>query len=454
MKSSIIKYGALIFLAAYLHCKPLELVDLVILHADSNSLKSTTKGDCLDAKTSGLYTVGVALDRLNTIELHSVAIKSDSFQISSDTLNGMYFYTKGKFQTPGDQIVLILGHGIPQTKNTTIFHFTLSGSRCSLPVNVQDAVQNPLGEYALIQNGSSCLDYHVFGNYQAGHALDTSHRITFKLDVLKTGAYDISTSVSNGIKFSSGGFFTKTGIQLVTLNGSGAPINNETTNLVINGKTSICSIIIDVLPVSIFNYFPLTTNSYWSYEYDDKANDTALFYSIQPGLSIKTKTYNIVMVSRGLTTDTAGYYVRSGSDYIRYLDMGDFIGLDLPLWSDYIFLKDAPEGTNWKSEALNGTYTIRPFPPTPLTFRFSSTVTAKDINMTLETSTGSKVYSNVIIIEEKYERFEAGRWNEISPLVGSLRKYYARNIGMIKYEAINGAGNITTTLKLRRYKIY
>jgi hypothetical protein len=330
----------------------------------------------------------------------------------------------------------------------------LGESHCTFPITVQDAIQNVPADYSLVQNGSTCSDHHVSGNYQAGHPLDTSHRISILVDVIKAGTFKIKTTESNGIQFSSSGLFTKTGIQTITLNGSGTPIHEETTTLSINGAKNICSVTIAILPVSSFDYFPVTTNSYWSYEYDNKANDTALFYVIQPTLMVKNKIYKIVMVSRGLTTDTAGYYLKSGYDYSRYLDMGDFIGLDLPLWSDYIFLKDAMDGTNWKSEALNGTYTIKPFPPTPLTFRFSSTVTSKDVTMTLRTSTGSKDYTNVIIVDEKYERFESGRWNDISPLVGSLRKYYARDIGMIQYEAINGAGHITTTLRLRRYKIF
>ena len=200
---------------------------------------------------------------------------------------------------------------------------------------------------------------------------------------------------------------------------------------------------------SPIDYFPRTINGNWTYEFDNNPSDTVMFFVISPILNAIGNTYSIFMVDRDISTDSSGYYRKARQDYFRYMDMGDFIGFDKPLWGEYIFLKDTAAGVNWKSAAFQGTVTIAPSPPQPLIVRFSSTILQKDVTVSLSTSSGTVNYSNVIVVEEKYDRFESGNWVNISPVVGSLKRYYARNIGLIKYEAVNGAGNITTLLELR-----
>ena len=137
------------------------------------------------------------------------------------------------------------------------------------------------------------------------------------------------------------------------------------------------------------------------------------------------------------------------------MNLGDFIGFDSALWGEYKFIDDAvPAGTNWKSPAYSGMVTIGGLPPQPMVIRFSTTVFAKDISMSMITSSGTASFSNVIAIEEKYERLIGGSWVEITDQVGYFKKYYARDIGMIKYEAFNNAGTVSAIVELRRYQVF
>src|SRR4029078_6365358 len=73
-----------------------------------------------------------------------------------------------------------------------------------------------------------CTNAVVTGIYQSGGALDATNLVTISVDVTKIGSYTISTAISNGISFSGTGNFTTTGIQTITLNGSGIPVSSRT----------------------------------------------------------------------------------------------------------------------------------------------------------------------------------------------------------------------------------
>ena len=100
--------------------------------------------------------------------------------------------------------------------------------------------------------------------------------------------------------------------------------------------------------------------------------------------------------------------------------MGAFLGFDAPTWVEYTFLKDnATVGTVWKSNAFDGTITIAPSPPQALSIRFSYKILQKDVPVSFTTSTGTMNFTNVIVIEEKYEQQTApGVWTDLTSLIG------------------------------------
>jgi len=76
------------------------------------------------------------------------------------------------------------------------------------------------------------------------------------------------------------------------------------------------------------------------------------------------------------------------------------------------------------------------------------------VSIAFITSVGQVTYDNIIVIEEKYEQLAAGGWIDITAQVGSFKKYYARNVGLVKYEALNGAGVLTAWVELKRYQVF
>jgi hypothetical protein len=202
------------------------------------------------------------------------------------------------------------------------------------------------------------------------------------------------------------------------------------------------------------DYFPRTANSNWSYEYDDDPDDSLFRKVISAPQSANGNTYNVFMGDYGGGLDSNGYYRKAGTDYFEYFDAADYIGLDDPLWAEYIFVKDAAKNTNWKSAAFSGTYS-----GAPLTLRFSYTILEKDVPVSITTSGSVNPvnYTNVIIVQEKYEQFDGTSWNDVTAVVGYGKSYYARNIGLIKYEYIDtdlSDGDDSYKQQLRRYQVF
>ena len=264
------------------------------------------------------------------------------------------------------------------------------------------------------------------------------------------GSYTISTTATNGMTFSATGTFASVGNKTVTLTGSGTPAANINTTIPVSAGSSSCSFVIPV--TNLIDYFPRTAGSNWSYEYDDDPNDSLYRNAISPTKSALGNTYNIFMQNDGSGTDSSGYFRKSSTDYFEYFDAGAYIGYDNPVWAEYIFVKDAAAGTNWKSPAFAGTYTDTI--THSLTIRFSYTILQKDVPISITTSKGIVNYTNVIVVEEKYEQYTGSTWVDVTSVVGYGKSYYARNIGLIKYEAFDGTGALSYQQELRRYQVF
>src|SRR5881227_2491338 len=71
--------------------------------------------------------------------------------------------------------------------------------------------------YNFIGWPGACANAMVNGNYMMGIATDSSNSVQLKVQVTKTGNYDISTNTADGISFYQYGNFIDTGIQTITL---------------------------------------------------------------------------------------------------------------------------------------------------------------------------------------------------------------------------------------------
>lgn len=61
----------------------------------------------------------------------------------------------------------------------------------------------------------------------------------------------------------------------------------------------------------------------------------------------------------------------------------------------------------------------------------------------------------MIVVEEKYEaEVLPGVWQDLTTVVGYGKSYYARGVGLIKYEAFDATGALAFQQELRRYQVF
>jgi hypothetical protein len=216
--------------------------------------------------------------------------------------------------------------------------------------------------------------------------------------------------------------------------------------------SAACTFLVYVKPgTAATDYFPRIANNNWSYEVDDAATDSLYRNVISNTFNALGNTYNIFMQNDGTGPDSSGYYRRNGGDYFEYLDVGSFIGYDNPAFAEYTMLKDnVAVNTTWTSAGFSGTVSGN-----PLQIRFSYKILQKDVPITITTSTGAITYQNVIVVEEKYQAFNAGIWVDITSTIDFYGKsYYARGVGLIRYEALDASNVVQDQQELRRYIVY
>jgi hypothetical protein len=103
---------------------------------------SGVPGACTGITVSGTYTVGNLLEASNLIMVEVNVTTDHSFTtagtytISTDTINGYYFYKEGIFLNAGVQTIGIQATGTPVTAGTDSFTITYNGGSCLVDVTI------------------------------------------------------------------------------------------------------------------------------------------------------------------------------------------------------------------------------------------------------------------------------------------------------------------------------
>ncbi len=413
------------------------------------SLQSDVDGTCLPKTVNGLFTAAAALTSSNYIEVQVNVTIPGAYFISSDTLNGFYFRGTGNF-TSGTNTIKLTATGTPVAAGTNNFLISFDSSYCYVPVVVLPAGTTE-AVFTLQGSGSNCLDAVVSGTYSSGTILDASNKVAIKVNVTQPGAYNITTTAVNGMTFSGSGLFTSTGDKIITLTGGGTPGNAGNSVISISAGASSCTFPVTVADASLFDYYPRTVNSNWSYEFDDNPDDSLLVVATPSTLSASGNTYSVFLQTADVTAgfDSSGYYRKGGNNYYEYIDAGGLIQFDAPQWVEQNFLKDnSPAATTWTTAGYTGT--IAAIGTTPITVRLRYTITQKDIAVTVK----GVSYPNTIVVQQSLEQLTGGVWTDLSIGLGSIKSYYSRNIGTIKQEQLDPAGTVTVKLELRRYQVF
>lgn len=413
-------------------------------------------GSCAPITVNGSYSPGTSMGATNTAVVQTNITTAGNIFITTDTIAGIWFSYTGSLATGSNQPITLQANGaIPSGEPTGTKTFTVKfgTSNCTFTVNVAGPSSGTV----------NCGGATPAGTYTALAELDpVTNTVQISVNVTTIGAYTITTDTvdgptPNGFWFNGAGTFSSTGNQNVTLAGHGIPAAVGTFTLTVKYGSSTCTFPCTVSAPLLNDYFPRTTNSNWSYEIDDNANDSLLKKVIPNTLSALGNTYNIFMESADVAQappfDSSGYYRRNSADYFEYLDLGQ-AGLDNAQWVEYKFLTDnVAAGTNWTSASFTNA-----IGGLPITFRLKDSIDKKDVPITLVTSINpsGKIYQNVIVVKEVIQvSVVPGIFFDASGIFGYTKLYYAKGIGLIKVEPFKPDGTPDTgKMHLRRYDIY
>jgi len=401
--------------------------------------------NCTTAAPAGTFQQGTAMTSANKVVLNVNVTTVGSWNITTaPAVNGVTFSGSGTFTTTGAQTITLTASGTPAGSGSFNFPVVVGTVSCNFSITFTASTTGP-ATYTV-----NCTTAVPAGTYQQGVVMTSANTVTLTVNVTAIGTWSISTAPAvNGVTFIGSGSFTTTGSQTIVLTASGTPAGTGSFNFpVLVGATS-CNFSITFIAPLPPDYYPRTTNSNWSYQYDGNPNDSILIRVIAPTLSAIGNTYNIFIYTpdASLGYDSSGYYRKSGSNYYEWLDMGTYIGLNEKIWMEYNFLKDNQiAGATWNTANIDGTYTPSGGSPTAVTLRWKFTILQQDVPITVN----SVVYPNTIVVKQDLEQLVSGTW----ALAGYYKNYFSRDKGLIKQEVFNSTDVLQYTLDVRRLVIY
>lgn len=405
-------------------------------------------GNCASATPNGLYTAGTALTSANTVTINVNVTAIGAYAITTTTVNGISFAASGVFSATGPQTVNLVGTGTPAAAGSFNYPATGGGSTCTFPLVVNGS--GSLAAYTLSGAPGTCSGATTAGTFATGTALNAGNTVTLTVNVTTIGAYSITTNSNNGIGFSKSGTFTTTGSQTVVLTGTGTPTAVGTFNFTATGGGTTCtfSVVCTAGAPANTDYFPLTQNSWWSYDYLGNgipAPDT-LYKKSDVQSSVSGNTYRNFRYGLGTTLTELTRYRKSGSDYYQYIlaDTFSFYGFDVPQFGEILFLKEnAPANTTWQSPEFTGQSS-----GFPLKLKYVFTI--ENANTTL--TVNGVNYTNVIKVFWK-SQIDDGSGYADDQLNES---WYAKGIGLIKYRYWDATGSPSDDVvdNIRFYQVF
>jgi len=422
------------------------------------SLQSDVSGDCLPKNVNGIYEAGKVINgTTNYIEVQVNVTTTGAYTIYTDTINNVYFRAVGIFTQTGLNTVKLKGNGTPQSAGINVYLVKYNTSECAVSVETLPAGGANPAVMTLAGAPNACMVSNTAGNYVAGVALDITNTVTIGVNVSTMGTYSISTSVSNGIIFSGQGV-VQAGAGTITLTGSGTPVVAGPTNVIVTVGSSTCSFTVTVTgttPVTNTDYFPLTANSWWSYDDPDGlwvGGDSLTRVNIDakpyPG---NGQTYNIFQNRDETTPQDSSYYRKAGNDYFELTFADYYTGsaqFSTGVVADINFLKQTlATNDTWESPEYSG---LEYGTNLPLKVKYVFKCT--DANATV--TVNGKSYSNVYNVFWKPQIKKNNAASYSDDLIG-METWYAKGVGLVYWKfADPGGTNTLAELSIKNYKVF
>ena len=311
---------------------------------------------------------------------------------------------------------------------------------CKKELSFERGVPLTPAKGSLKDSFGNCMPVVTNGKYVKNAALADSNYIVVKVNFSSPGSYSISTDTSNGFSFHSSGIMADSGLQTITLKGTGTPAAVQVTNFLVAFDSSICTFSINVLdsaiipPTTSNDYFPTTDSSNWTYKLNSGQSDTPRVTVADADTTIEGNIYKSFVANR---EGYGSYYRKGGGLYYEYSDLNNFSFYGtVNNKVDYIFLKDnVPVGDTWESPEVDATLSS-----VPGKAKIKFTIVGKDI----QTTVGTTTFDSVIQVKREY-MFAPSAGTYSGGFTANF--YYAKNIGFIKAEGSDAGSLITYVMR-------
>jgi hypothetical protein len=401
-------------------------------------------GGTCNATAAGSYKKDSVLTTANTVSIAHNFATTGSFTVTTDTINGYYFNKTVAVPSIGNTNIVLDGFGTPLATGTNNFtlHFG-DGTTCGFSITVINGTGGSTG--CGIANGT----------YIAGTALASTNTVTAQHVYPTTGSYTVTTNTVNGISFSAPaqsitGSGTPTNLTLV---GTGTPAaaGTFTYNLDYNDGTN-CSFTVTVAPGGSVStdYFPLSPNSWWSYDDPNSPGDTVL--TVNSGSSIEVGiTYRNFVETDEFTNKDTFLYRKSTGDAIERVAASTIAttfgaafanqSLDLLIGKDVV-----TTGAVWYSSPISTTQG-------GIVVAFRSKMECLDAAATI--TINGKTFTNVHVIKSTIDGSTNGSpFSAIPSPLGDFRtQWFAPGVGLIQEQLSDFTGS-TTTKPIRNYLVF
>ncbi len=250
----------------------------------SGSLQSNVAGECLPKTVQGIYEAGKVLKAdSNYIDVQVQVVDVGAYRVYSDTINGMFFESKGNFASAGLNTVRLAGVGTPIAAGVHNFTITYGSTACAVTVTtIAQGGGTDIAEFTFTGAPDACMNYVLAGDYVVGVPMTGANTVVIDVNVTALGTYTVTSVQSNGLTFSGTGSFTNLGQQTITLTATGTPAVAATTSIPIQASGTSCNFSVTITATATVDYFPMTAGSNWSYQIGGDANDS-LFIRAKPG---------------------------------------------------------------------------------------------------------------------------------------------------------------------------
>jgi hypothetical protein len=267
-----------------------------------------------------------------------------------------------------------------------------------------------------------CIPFSVGGIYVVDVALNNNNFIGATINTSIPGTYNITSDTINGYSFSGTGTVIIFGLNPIRLQGSGVPLATGTNIFTIHYNNAFCKIPVNV--VNTASYFPLTQNSWWSYDvnFPGFPGDSLLVKNVD-NISINGNSYQVFQNGPNDIVADSSFYKKIGTEYYQRIDASDFtlgVDFDNPVDTVVMFLNEALKaGTAWAYE-FNGTIGNQ-----PAKIKYDYTLQLTNVNLEVNDVLFTNVHKVKLVTEVKLGN---GPYIEDS----NFEFFYAAGIGLIQ----------------------